>query len=224
MLYYKILLLLVLLPLTVQSKSKNKDGFFHIGLFGQYSAGSKYGFKSYVAGVDATNVILPGQAEFGAGSLTSIGVEFIFWSSDISGFSVGHSVDSSREIEHKQITYENGSSVRTYLYPRDHVSNSSFIFNYYLTHTPDRGYIVVGLNHSNPTWAQSAPSNSAITIKGDLGMQASVGFALLKGMVFDITARTTAIKLQSRDPIAGTFEDFGRGNITDVLVGFKFIY
>lgn len=224
MVYLQILILSILLPLTAFSKSKNSDGFFHVGLFGQYSPGSKYGFASYVAGTDASPVISPGKAEFAAGSLTSVGIEFIFWTSDISGFSIGHSVDSSRDIEHKQITYENGSSVRTYLYPRDQVSNSNFIFNYYLIHTPDRGYMIFGLNYSNPTWTQSTLSNAAITIKGDLGFQASFGFSLFKGTVLDITARTTAVKMRSNDPIAGTFEDFGRGYISDILVGIKFIY
>ncbi len=209
-------------PLNTTDTSK--DGLFHVGLLGQYSPGSKIGFGSYVSGTNPGPIITPGAAEFGTGSFTSLGLEFIFYTSVISGFSVGYVTDSDRNIEHKQLTYTNGSVTRTYLYPRDTMQNSAILFNYYLFHTPDRGYVILGLNYSNPKWVQNTVSNSRVNLSGDLGVQASAGFALIKGFILDITARTTSMKLRSDDPVANSFEDFGRGQMTDVLVGFKFIY
>ncbi|MBC7465544.1 MAG: hypothetical protein H7256_06085 [Bdellovibrio sp.] len=202
----------------------SKDSFFHVALFGQYSPGSKLGFGSYVSGSTVGPVITPGAAEFGTGSFTSAGLEFIFFNGPVSGFSIGYSSDSSRDIEHKQITYASGTATRTYFYPRDSMQNSSLLFNYYLIHTPERGYILLGLNYSNPKWTQATVTNSQISLSGDLGGQISMGFSLLKGVILDLTARTTSMKMKSTDPIAATFEDFGRGQIADILVGFKFIF
>ena len=207
----------------ISSKS-SKDGLFHVALFGQYGPGSKIGFGSYVAGSNGSPAVTPGAAEFGTGSVTTTGIEFIFFTSEFSGFSFGYSIDGTREIQHKQINYEGGASTRTYLYPRDQIQNSTTSFNYYFAHTPDRGYILLGLNYSNPKWIQATTTNAQLTLTGDLGVQASVGFSLIKGVIFDITARTTTIKMKSTDPVLGTFEDFGRGQISEGLVGFKFIF
>ena len=201
-----------------------KDGFFHVALFGQYGPGSNLGFGSYVSGSNGSPLISPGAAQFGTGSVTTAGVEFLFYTTEISGFSFGYSIDSARDIEHKQINYESGVSTRTYFYPRDKVQNSTTSFNYYFVHTPDRGYLLLGLNYSNPRWIQSTTTNAQLTVSGDLGVQASIGFSLVKGVIFDITARTTTIKMKSTDPVLGTFEDFGRGQISEGLVGFKFIF
>lgn len=224
--FYFLILAFCLAPFDLQAReiSKTKDGFFHVALFGQYSPGSKIGFASYISGTTASPTITPGKAEFATGNFTTNGLEFIFFTNNLSGFSIGYSLDSSRDIEHKQVTYDNGTSTRTYLYPRDKMENSAILFNYYLVHTPDRGYIVLGLNYSNPKWTQATTSNSTITLSGDLGAQIAFGFSLLKGVIFDIAARTTAIKMRSDNAVATTFEDFGRGQITDLLVGFKFIF
>lgn len=202
----------------------SKDGFFHVAFFAQYGPGSKLGFGSYVSGSNGSAAVAPGSVEFGTGSVSTIGMEFLFFTNEISGFSFGYSVDSGRDIQHKQINYDSGTSTRTYLYPRDQIQNSTTSFNYYLFHTPQKGYVLLGLNYSNPKWIQATATNAEITLSGDLGVQASVGFSLVKGVIFDITARTTTIKMKSNDAMLGTFEDFGRGQISEGLVGFKFIF
>ena len=103
------------------------------------------------------------------------------------------------------------------------MQNSTVIFNYYLARTPDRGYFIIGLNYSNPKWTQATTTNAQITLSSDLGAQLSIGLSLVKGVIFDITVRAISAKLNSIDPVTATFEDFGRGQTSELQVGFKFI-
>lgn len=198
-----------------------KDGLVHIGIFGSFAPGANMYFPDYVEGNTASNSILPAHAKFVSDSFSSYGAELTFYTMPMNGFSFGYVVDSPRNIEHMDIDY-GASSIRVYKPVKDVFSNTSYTFNYFLR-SPERGYLGFGANYSNPKWEFKTPSNSNIELKGGLGFQLSYGFALVKGIIFDVTFRSTALHMKYSDPTTNNFQDFGAGQMGNIMVGFKFI-
>lgn len=226
----KMLLLLVLIgseDIFARSRSAkgigHSDGLFHVAVFGHYSPGGSFAFPNYTEGNTNTNLITAGKANFLADTFSSYGAELMFYSQPISGFSFGYCVDSALDIEHLDVEFANGTTTRTLKNPKDAFENKSAFFNYYLARTPDEGYFSLGVNYSNPTWTFNTATNNNVDLKGGLGFQTSIGLSLLKGFIFDITYRSTAIKMKYTDPTTNNYQDFGSGSLGSLLIGFKFI-
>jgi len=205
---------------------KVEDGVFHLAIFGFYSSGSLISFSNYAEGTLGNPTVNPGKAKFQTGSFYGYGAELMFFTEPFSGFSFGYVKDSPREVQYRQVTYDStNATTRVDYYPRNIMDNESYLFNYYLIRTPGRGYISFGVNYSNPKWADGTASSDKVTVSGDLGLQASMGISMVKGFIFDLTVRSTGVKLK-RETTDGsnTFTDYGSGQSGAAQVGFKLIF
>ena len=204
------------------ARGEIKDGFIHIGVFGSFAPASYFRFSDYAEGTVGNPTVKRGVARFTSDTFSSYGGELIFYTQPATGFSFGYVIDSKRDIEHMDIDYDDNTSTRTYKTENDTFSNVSYTFNYFIR-SPERSYLGLGINYSQPQWIEKTASNKNVTFNGGLGFQFSYGFALVKGVIFDLTLRSTTIKMKYSDPTTNTFQDFGSGSLNIVLVGFKFI-
>jgi hypothetical protein len=201
----------------------SKSGNFHASIFGTFSPEGDLAFSKYIEGNTGSNTVTPGKATFSTTSFTSYGAELVFSPGEISAFSFGYVVDGQREVDYVEIDYQAGTSTRTYKFPKDLISNSAFLFNYYVTPDPTQGYLSLGLNYSNPTWTITTATNNKVDLKGGLGFQMAFGLAMVKGVLFEIGGKYTTIKMKYTDPTTNNFQDFGSGSVSNLTVGFKFM-